>query len=137
MTADMMEWPYHGYVEGARVIRVPGYGFDHEVRVWLPPSYRHTDRSYPTLWVTDNALEAAHTAVLGCLSGDAPEVIIVAIGSPRELAAAESQRRRTYDFMPPTDELSTPALRDMPAAAVGGAPLFRDFLIDELRPVLA
>lgn len=144
MTLELLEYldfPRHGYVEPTRSVRAPGYGFDHDVRIWLPPSYKHhTEQHYPTLWVTDNTLEYAQIALQGA-PANAPELIVVAVGGSRELSWTEFQRRRTYDFLPDRALLTEPQDGDYPAdsddASIGGAASFRDFLIDTLRPMLA
>jgi predicted alpha/beta superfamily hydrolase len=134
------DYPLFGRFETPVTVQIPGYPFDHQLRVWLPPSYAHTtDRLYPVLWVTDNTLEIASGAMVGGLLGYAPELILVGFGGAGDtLSAREFQRRRTYDYYPGYDEV-VPAVREALAdrEAVGGAPRFRDFLIDELRPRLA
>ena len=69
--SDKMAWG--GYVEPARLVRAKGWKWDHEVRVWLPPTYRSSNRTYPTLWVTDNNLEIAQAALVGAGLGTVPE----------------------------------------------------------------
>jgi predicted alpha/beta superfamily hydrolase len=51
------------------------------------------------------------------------------------VSALEFQRRRTYDFMV-EHALLSPGYQRLEPDAVGGAPRFRDFLIDELRAQL-
>jgi predicted alpha/beta superfamily hydrolase len=127
-----------GYSQPARGLQIAGWGHEHEVRVWLPPSYEHSDRRFSTLWVTDNALEIAVAALNGCSIGDAPELIVVAIGGPTGTSSLEFQRRRTYDFLPEHHRLSPEGRTHLATAgAVGGAAGFRDHLIDEPRPQLA
>lgn len=99
-TPEYPNYPLFGQVEPPRTIQIQDYPFDHEVRVWLPPSYRHTDRVYPTLWVTDNVLEIAAAAAFGSSVAYAPELIIVSIGGATDLPRREFMRRRTYDFSP-------------------------------------
>jgi len=65
-----------GTYEPPRLMRAEGWEWEHEVRVWLPPTYHAFDKTYPTLWVTDNALEIALGGVVGSESGLAPEVIL-------------------------------------------------------------
>ena len=119
-----------------RTERAKGWEWDHEVRIYLPPSYELTDKMYPTLWVTDNNLETIQAALSGESLGFAQELIVVAIGPPADVNPAEFQRRRTYDFIPPTEELG-PVLGMNPADSVGGAAGFLDFIADQLRPTLA
>jgi predicted alpha/beta superfamily hydrolase len=135
---ERFQLPWTGRVEAPRLVQIPGYPFEHEVRIALPPSYDRVDAHYPTLWVTDNMLELAQGAVLGTLANYAPELIIVAIGAPRDLTFAEYQRRRTYDFTPSHDEVGPyyQAVFAKPEM-IGGAARFRDYLVDELRPQLA
>src|SRR5687768_17095957 len=96
-----IRYSWFGRVDRAWAVQVPNYPFEHEVRVWLPPSYAYTEQTYPTLWVMDNgALEIAAAALTGCTLGDAPELILVSIGSPLETPGGEFQRRRIYDFTP-------------------------------------
>ena len=125
-----------GTVEPARLVRAKGWDWDHEVRVLLPPSYQSSGKTYPTLWVTDNSLEAMRTAVIGSEMGMAPELIIVAVGAPAGTSIAEFQRRRTWDFIP-DKSLMGPAFAAVPDGLVGGAPGFLDFLVNQLRPMLA
>ena len=116
--------------------RAKGWEWDHQVRIYLPPSYEQTDRMYPTLWVTDNNLETIQAALSGGSMGFTQELIVVAIGPPGDVNPAEFQRRRTYDFLPPTEELG-PLLGTNPADSVGGAAGFLDFIANQLRPMLA
>jgi predicted alpha/beta superfamily hydrolase len=104
--------------------------------VALPLSYAETSTRYPVLWVTDNALELA-LAVLPPL-----ELIIVSVGAP----GGGFTPARAYDFYPLEDiHPSGPVgewLREWGTARGtahpgGGAPRFRDFLIDDVRTALA
>ena len=128
--------PVRGSVEPARMVRAKGWDWDHQVRVYLPPSYHHTDRHYPTLWVTDNTLEMMQGALSGDALGFTPELIVVAVGPPRDVNPAEFQRRRSWDFIP-DKSLMGPMFASMPDGMVGGAPGFLDFLVNQLRPMLA
>ena len=119
-----------------RTERAEGWEWDHQVRIYLPPSYEATDKMYPTLWVTDNNLEMIQAALSGESLGFTQELIVVAIGPPADVNPAEFQRRRTYDFIPPTEELG-PLLGMNPADSVGGAAGFLDFIANQLRPKLA
>ena len=130
------EIPSRGTVDSVRLVRAEGWEWDHEVRVYLPASYHHTDRAYPTLWITDNNLELIQGALTGDALGFSPELIVVAVGAPPDTNAAEFQRRRSYDFIP-DKSLMGPMFAPMPAEAIGGAPGFLDFLVNQLRPMLA
>lgn len=130
------KFPSRGTVEPARLERAKGWSWDHEVRVYLPPGYHVTDRKYPVLWVTDNSLELAQAALAGDFLGLAPELIVVAVGAPADVNPAEYQRRRVYDFIP-EKSLMGPSFEQVPEEMVGGAPGFLDFLVNQLRPMLA
>jgi ferri-bacillibactin esterase len=129
-------------VEPTRTMQIPGFEWEHEVRVALPISYEHTDRPYPVLWLTDNHIEAA-LAILGPL-----DLILVGIGSGL-VSMTEWDRRRIYEFSPdgpiyfdgPAGEwLEREQAKIFPDATdlqVGGAPAFLDFLVDTVRPALA
>jgi predicted alpha/beta superfamily hydrolase len=127
-------------VEPARKMRAPGYEWEHEIRVALPFSYAHTDKLYPTLWITDNSLEAALPVLEGF------DMILVAVGAETHVSPPEFQRRRTFDFSPHEDYgFDGPAgdyLRaNSPAGwqenKGGGAGRFLDFLVDDVRSALA
>lgn len=128
--------PVRGSVDSVRMVRAEGWEWDHEVRVCLPASYHHSDKSYPTLWVTDNSLELIQAALTGEGLGLAPELIVVAVGAPADVNPAEFQRRRSYDFIPDVS-LMGPMFAVYPEEALGGAPGFLDFLVNQLRPMLA
>lgn len=128
--------PSRGTVDSVRLVRAEGWEWDHQVRVYLPASYHHTDRAYPTLWITDNSLELIQAALTGDALGLSPELIVVAVGAPPDTNAAEFQRRRSYDFIP-DKALMGPMFAPMPAESLGGAPGFLDFLVNQLRPMLA
>jgi len=59
------------------------------------------------------------------------------VGSPQGTAFGEFQRRRTFDFLPDEGLLVGEHFLSLGEAAVGGAPVFRDYLVDQLRPQLA
>lgn len=125
-----------GIEEPPRMVRAEGWEWEHEVRVWLPGTYNTSDRTYPTLWVTDNALEFVQVALMGAEFGMAPELIVVAVGQPRGTSVLDFQRRRSYDFIP-DKSLMGPMFASLPDGTVGGAPGFLDFLVNQLRPMLA
>ena len=128
--------PNRGRVEPPRTVRADGWDWDHEVRIYLPASYDQTNRHYPVLWITDNSLELIQAALTGDGLGFAPELIVVAVGPPADINPAERQRRRTYDFSPDKESMGE-RFASVPDEALGGAPGFLDFLVDQLRPTLA
>src|SRR5690349_423357 len=82
--------------EPRRMMHAVGYPWEHAVHVVLPASYRRKDVSYPVLWVTDLQLNLdLSVAILSLLPtmGEAPEMIIVGVGTPLELGAREFYRR--------------------------------------------
>ena len=125
-----------GFEEPPRMVRAKGWEWEHEVRVWLPSGYKVGDQTYPTLWVTDNSLELIQGALVGESFGMAPQIIIVAVGAPLGVSVAEFQRRRSYDFIPDKSMMG-PTFEPLPAESLGGAPGFLDFLVNQLRPMLA
>src|SRR5687767_14563101 len=86
-------------VEPARMMRAPGYEWEHEIRVALPPTYAHTDETYPVLWATDNALEIVLPAAQQ-LAYAGLELIIVSVGATADVSPSERQNRRAFDFSP-------------------------------------
>lgn len=128
--------PIRGRVDSVRMVRAEGWEWEHEVRVYLPPSYDLTDKAYPALWITDNNLEMIQAALTGDALGFSPELIVVAVGAPADTNPAEFQRRRSYDFIP-DKTLMGPMFAPLPAESLGGAPGFLDFLVNQLRPMLA
>jgi predicted alpha/beta superfamily hydrolase len=129
-------YPIRGSVEPPRLVRAKGWAWDHEVRIYLPPGYHLTEEEYPTLWVTDNSLESVQAALTGDSMGLAPELIVVAVGAPANVNPAEHQRRRTYDFIPDKATMGA-AFAQVPEDMIGGAPGFLEFLVNQLRPMLA
>ncbi len=134
LALDQIVWG--GSVEPSRLVRPKGWQWEHEVRIWLPPTYRSSTRTYPTLWVSDNALEVVQAALTGAGFGRSPELIVVAVGPPRGTTVAEFQRRRTYDFMAAKSVMG-PMFAAIPDSGMGGANGFLDFLVNQLRPLLA
>jgi predicted alpha/beta superfamily hydrolase len=131
----VLELPFNGYFETPFDVQIPDHPHSHQVRVWLPPSYHHTADEYPVLWVTDNLLEHAVSAVTGSHFTEAPEVIVVAIGAPLGLSSGEYGSRRIYDFMP-TKDLLTWDEQVFEAGVdinIGGAAPFLDYLTGPLR----
>ena len=139
MLAMAQQTPSRGTVEPAILERAEGWEWDHEVRVYLPPTYQLTDKAYPTLWVTDNALETAQAALAGDSLGMRTEMIVVAVGAPADVTMAEFGRRRSYDFIPEASLMGPnfAAVEAQGRARFGGAEGFRDFLVNQLRPKLA
>jgi predicted alpha/beta superfamily hydrolase len=136
---QVLRAPFHT-VEETRMFQIPGHPFPHEVRVALPSTYADSDRAYPVLWVTDNALEAA-LAVVGNR-----ELIIVSVGGRPEDPVLKPDNGRVYDFYseeyigtanPVGDRAAIEARLSVPALRGGGAVAFRDFLIDDVRAALA
>jgi predicted alpha/beta superfamily hydrolase len=122
-------------------MRAAGFDWEHEIRVALPYSYSNTDTAYPVLWILDNQLEHALTALSGC------DLILVSVGAGR-VPRREFNVRRVYDFTP-TAEISfdgpggdysrreTERLLPELLRAGGGAAGFLDFLVHTVRPALA
>jgi uncharacterized protein len=131
----VLELPFSGYFEPSFEVHVPNHPHSHQVRIWLPPSYHHSEHAYPVLWVTDNLLEHAVSAVTGSHFTEAPEIIVVAIGAPLGLSSGEYGTRRVYDFMPTKDLLTwdQQVFDSGVEVNVGGAAPFLDYLIGPLR----
>jgi len=134
-----MELPYAGYVEPAFEVQIPDHPHGHQVRIWLPPSYHHTADRFPVLWVTDNLLEQAVSAVTASHFTEAPEVIVVAIGAPPGLSTGQYGSRRIYDFMPTKDLLTwdQQVFESGVEVNVGGAAPFLAYLTGPLRERVA
>lgn len=142
-----MSFPRHTYqVLPARRLQGAGVPWPHDVRIALPPSYEHGDRSYPVLWVTDASL--SFPLVVGLMNWlhtvqEVPELIVIGVGAPDESDHAEFAARRTHDFYPmPRWVNAGPGGARMEALsngtrAGGGAGALLSFLVDELRPRLA
>lgn len=122
------------------MMQIPGHPFPHEIRVALPASYADSTRTYPVLWVLDNALETA-VAVAG-----ARDLILVAVGGRPEDPVAIPANGRAFDFYPDPDIWATGPMGDWlreegggdaSPHRGGGAAAFRDFLLDDARPALA
>ncbi|MFG2250898.1 alpha/beta hydrolase [Spirillospora sp. NPDC048823] len=144
-----MSLPRHTYqVLPTRRLQGTGTRWPHEVHIALPPSYDHSDRSYPVVWVTDASL--AFPLAVGLLNTlglvqEMPEIIMVGVGVPGDVDAAEFSVRRVHDFYPtptwvnagPGRALMEAALTDEILSGGGGADALLSFLVDELRPQLA
>jgi predicted alpha/beta superfamily hydrolase len=143
MSLTRTEWPLRTLfftVEPPRLMRADGFEWEHEIRVALPASYGFTDRVYPVLWITDNELECA-LAVLRDV-----ELILVSIGAGR-VSVRETSARRAFEFRPAEDPyFDGPGgeylRRELPGRfpefeRSGGAGQFLDFLISDVRRVLA
>jgi predicted alpha/beta superfamily hydrolase len=131
----MLELPYAGYFEPPFEVQIPDHPHSHQVRVWLPPSYHHTDDRFPVLWVTDNFLEHAVSAVTASHFTEAPELIVVAIGAPLGLSSGEYGARRIYDFIPTKDLLTwdEQVFDSGVDINIGGAEPFLAYLTGPLR----
>jgi predicted alpha/beta superfamily hydrolase len=130
-------------VEPVRTMRASGYEWEHEVRVALPPSYADSDKALPVLWMLDNALELALSALQVIIG---PPLIIVSVGAGPGIPLRESAARRVRDFFA-TEDRSVPGpdgdymdayekfgLVEVYSGA--GAQTFLNFLIDDVRPAL-
>jgi uncharacterized protein len=136
-------------IEPPRLMKAPGFPWAHEIRVALPWDYHETDKAYPVLWVTDNALEYALFVLDGPNSSINLDIILVSVGAG-PVSARERAARRIYDFTPLPglffegpcgDAFRREWSKGFPellgSDAVGGARAFLDFLIDDVRSVLA
>ncbi|CNF37449.1 Ferri-bacillibactin esterase BesA [Mycobacterium tuberculosis] len=144
-----MSLPRHTYqVLPTRRIQGTGVRWPHDVHIALPPSYGHSDRTYPVVWVTDASL--AFPLAVGLMNAlglvqEMPELIMIGVGVPGELDGAEFGLRRVHDFYPtpkwvnagPGRPFLEAALSDEILSAGGGADALLAFLVDELRPQLA
>jgi predicted alpha/beta superfamily hydrolase len=143
LPADVALRSWSFSLEPPRLMRADGYGWDHEVRVALPFSYRFTDKLYPVLWIMDNDLESA----LPVLSG--ADLVLVGVGAPA-VPRREFAVRRAYDFTaaadlyfsgPAGDYVRRETAQSWPELmrpdTGGGAGRFLDFLVHDLRPLLA
>jgi len=135
LLAYLAKVPSRGTVEPTMLERAEGWEWEHEVRVYLPPSYKLTEKTYPTLWVTDNNLEIARAALMGDNLGLRVEMIVVAVGAPEDVTGAEFQRRRSYDFIPNKSQMGS-FFANAPEGMIGGAEGFHDFLVNQIRPKL-
>lgn len=145
-----MDIPSHAYtVLPGRTVQSSALPWAHEIRIALPPSYRSGNRAYPVLWATDASLTfplAVGAMSILTMGQETTEAIIVGIGAPASVDAAEFNRRRTYEFYPkprwPTGGIGGEHLAaQIPPEsglleAGGGAEQFLAFLVDELRPQL-
>ncbi|MFB0613214.1 alpha/beta hydrolase [Aurantiacibacter poecillastricola] len=144
--------PQLAAIEGARAnmqvletrhIRAEGFDYDHAVTIALPASYHvQPGRSYPVLWVLDDALMTRMAVgLVDVLVGGnkVPEMIVVGVGSPAE-DGLPGVGRRIMDYSPGGEQF----FPEGPAndiAPISGYPQRADdflaFLVDDLRPVLA
>ena len=131
-----------------RSIQGTGVPWPHDVHIALPPSYDHSDRTYPVLWVTDASLGFSLVAGLMTSLGlvqEMPELIVIGVGAPGDLDLGEFNLRRTHDFYSrprwinagPGGAQMAAVLSDDILEAGGGADALLSFLVDELRPQLA
>lgn len=130
-----------------RVFQSTRFDYPHELTIALPASYGvQPEQTYPVLWVLDGPLMTR--AVVGILDqmiigNQAPEMIVVGIGSPAKDGLA-GVGRRIVEFSPPGKGYAPPGLGGELFDKVAPIPAFPhradDFLallIDELRPALA
>jgi uncharacterized protein len=134
-------------LEPAIAMPAAALGWDYEVQVALPASYRAIpDKRYPVLWLTDGPFLIHLTVgLLNALviGGLAPEMIVVGVGCNSDAGAAEFGRRRAIDFTPPGRSIlfDGPGGRYFREMGVpDGMPQQADdllaFLVDEVRPRL-
>lgn len=135
----MLDLPFSGYFVPPFDVQIPEHPHGHQVRIWLPPSYHHTDAAFPVLWVMDNLLEHAVSAVTASHFTEAPELIVVAIGAPLGLSSREYGSRRIYDFMPTKDLLTwdEQVFTSGVDVTVGGAAPLLEHLTGPLRQHVA
>lgn len=130
-----------------RAFQSQRFDYAHDLTIALPASYAvQPDRRYPVLWVLDGPLMTR--AVVGILDqlvigNQAPEMIVVGIGSPAKNGLA-GIGRRIVEFSPPGEGYAPPGLGGELFDRVAPIPPFPhradDFLsmlIDEVRPALA
>jgi predicted alpha/beta superfamily hydrolase len=136
-------------IEPPRRTQVPGFAWQHEVQVALPPSYASSDRAYPVVWLTDGSAifrSAVELATVFAMDGTIPEVIVVGFGSEPTATLMEVATRRNFDFTTKEDVFpaglggermrATAAAAGVPVPPGGGAPALLDHLVDVLRPEL-
>ncbi len=135
--------------EPAKLMHSEAIGEDFEIQIALPASYHHSKKVYPVLYVTDGSgfFEMAVGVIQTLtLQAEAPEMVIVAVGCPREASMMEYARRRTYEFSPSEIMAYEGVGGDLLEAGIkasgfkfkaGGASLFLAFLTDELMPSIA
>lgn len=100
-------------------------GESRKINVYLPPDYAGSAQAYPVLYMPDGGVreDFPHIATTlddGIRAGRMQPLILVGI---------ENIQRR-YDLSPPTQVESDATI----APRVGGAPSFRRFLAEELKP---
>jgi predicted alpha/beta superfamily hydrolase len=133
-----------------RLIRTVAFDWDFEIQVALPSTYgSKPDKHYPVLWLTDgNYSFYLAIGLLDYLSYDnaIPEMVVVAVGTPRAAPITEWGRRRSIEFAPPGrgglfTGLGAEVMRKRAGDQLLGIPQkgddFLAFLVDELRPSLA
>ncbi|WP_286828286.1 MULTISPECIES: alpha/beta hydrolase [Kordiimonas] len=144
-------------LEPLRRMRGEKFEWDHEIQVALPPSYFKTEKPYPVLWVVDGlySFDRATRIVYSEVKKHLPEMIVVGIGVPFSEVAANTQRR-PYEFSSSSEAVGFEGLggyileeklsearqriqgSGRPVwSRTGGAADFLNFIIDEVRPVLA
>jgi predicted alpha/beta superfamily hydrolase len=128
-------------LEGTEVreIRAKALQRDYQLFVGLPPSYGHSDRRYPVLFVTDAnyafPLMRSIARRVGNGGQDVEEFILVGLSYAKG-DTPEYSRRRDYT---PTDNGDEDAVSDMPGRApvYGEADGYRRFIAEEVFPFVA
>jgi predicted alpha/beta superfamily hydrolase len=134
-----------------RTVRARGIPWEQEIRIALPALYDASDRLHPVLWVTDASFN--FDLAVGVMNNLAlhelvPQLVLVGVGMPREVAQLELAGRRMFEFSPLEDYLhdgpGMQAVRDQfaslypePKKLGGGARAFLDFLVDDARAELS
>lgn len=148
--------PQLAVIEGSRAnmdlksperFRSARFDYDHELTIALPASYHaQPTRTYPVLWVLDGPLMTR--TVVGILDAlvignEAPEMIVIGVGSPAADGLA-GVGRRIAEFSPPGNGYAPSGFAGQVWSSVAPIPPFQhradDFLAmltDELRPQLA
>jgi len=130
-------------------MRGKGFDYDHQIQVALPATYKaQPEKKYPVLWLTDGP-GMIHLTVglldMLVMGNMAPEMIVVAVGSPSELGMMGFQGRRSMDFAPPGKQYFFDGLGGDYFKKLAGdmsnvpqkADEFLSFLVDQARPELA
>lgn len=110
-----------------RIVHSSALGDDRQINIWLPPSYGKSDRRYPVLYLIDGALaqdfpHIAGLAQYGAITGMFEEMIVVGV---------ETRDRRAELTWRSTDPAEN---ADFPTNGASAA--FRDFLTDEVKPLI-
>lgn len=95
------------------------------INVYLPPGYADSAHAYPVMYMPDGGVREDFPHVATTID----EAIRAGRMRPLILVGIENTQRR-FDLTPPTSVESDKAV----APRVGGAPGFRRFLVEELKP---